>query len=423
MIYPLKTVPNYSRSKRCPLNAMPQNNFLSPYLIPALFLFGLLVYIVTDSHYYGEMVMAGGAYKYISATSILAFSMCILSTTAGIYLGCAPSGALKRKFSEFEPDFFTRLLSITRLIVVGCAVMLVVSHYQQGDLLEKVFSGDINNFRESFDENATLTDRLILTLRHLIYVWGSTLFFSTKKMRLRYLVEILLVAVIIGLLTQSRLMVVTLIAVLLVSYARNNHIKTRFLFAFTLAAFGFLGFVTFVRSYAFSGELDSESFTFILVEILRYFITPYGYSLAIIDLSGINLEYGMQQILSFFLISFGKFFGQFDESINTSFIGSISPYYYPSLNQIGSVGSMVYGFGVAFSQVIFLFIGYLLGTFSRRFSKGHPVSVVIYPILFAIALDLIRFPSIFSGALPTCLLFTLAYRLYWIARYNSRVSF
>lgn len=404
---------------------MKTNLFWSPYFIPVLFVAGFIFYYILDPLYYYNIVMSGGAYKFMSAISGVGFLICIISMSVGIYAGNASSITKILSHDENEHRFYVKLRQVTRLIVILSAIMLFLSHYIQGDLIEKIVSGDLNNFKDSFEENASLSDKLILTLRHLIYIWGASLFLEPSKVRLWELFEIIFTSVVIGLLTQSRLMVVTLIVVLLVSYARTTYIKSKILLIFIGVIFTFLGMITFVRSYAFSGEFNSESFEFILIEILRYFITPYGYSHAIIELSAPNFEYGFQQLFSFFLISIGKFMGLFDESINMSYVRYISDYYYPSLNQIGAVGSIVFGFGIVFSQPIFFLIGYVLGYFYKRYTRGGPISVIFYPILYAFALDLIRFPSLFSGAVPTCLLYIAVFRLSWKACNNitrSRIS-
>lgn len=381
-------------------------NPFSPYAIPLLLAIGLVVYALVDPAYYRNVILYGGAEKYLTATSFVVFALAIGCMSLGIYVGDRGFG-LRYRLTELSTTDIDTIRWFSILLSCVSAAILLNVQFSDVRFVENLLAANINQFKEAFNEGATFVEKIGLTLRHLIFTWAAAALCPRSRVPRLELVIMMGTAIVIGTLIQSRLLVVTLVVVLLVNYYRNRKIALGAMTLFVSACLAFLALGTFVRSFALEGKLDSETLQFIFLEIARYYLTPFGYSLAIIDLTEPNLEHGVQTVFGFFLLSIGKFFGAFDEQLNFAYADDIAPYYYESLNQIGSVGALHYGFGPIGLFFWYFAIGLVLGKSFHHYRTRRDINILAYPIMFAVALDMVRFSSLFSGPVPTCLVFVV----------------
>ena len=376
---------------------------LSPLALVTLLFLGLAIYLSIDPIYYNEKVLFGGAMKYESLTSSVAFIISIFSLLIGVYIGNRRLGVGKTIRIDSEDLNFLRKSSAT-LVFISIAILIKVQ-IENGDVINQLLLANINDFKKNFNDNASIIEKLALALRHLILVWGATIQFNNQRSIKYEVATVLFAALLIALFTESRLIVATLGVVLISNYYRTRPISLWIISKYTMLIISFLAIGTMIRVFALEAKFDSDVLEFLMLEIIRYFLTPFGYSLAIIDQTYPNFEYGIQTLLSFFLLSFGKFFGSFDEDLNFTYIDFISPYYYSSLNQIGSVGALSYGFGVPGLVIIYFAIGIFMGNSYFHYRRTTGFNLIIYPIVFASSLDMVRFLSLASGPAPTCMLF------------------
>lgn len=378
---------------------------LSPLALCILLTLGITIYLTVETSYYNEGVLFGGAMKYVSLTSSIAFVISICALFIGIYIGNRRLG--NTKTVNLNSEDLKYLKKSSAILVFISIITLIKVQIENGDVINQLLLANINDFKKTFNDNASIPEKLALTFRHLILVWGATIQFNNQKSIKYEVATVLFVALLIALFTESRLIVATLGVVLIANYYRTRPISWGMIAKFTVFIISFLAAGTMLRVFALEAKLDAESLEFLVLEIIRYFLTPFGYSLAIIDLTEPNFEYGIQTLLSFFLLSFGKFFGSFDEELNFAYIDFINPYYYSSLNQIGSIGALSYGFGVPGLILIYLVIGVVMGSSYFHYRKTMGFNLVLYPIIFASSLDMVRFLSLVSGPVPTCMLFVL----------------
>lgn len=390
---------------------MKKNNIsflLSPYAIPVLMLTGLFFYFFIESGYYQWKILFGGAKKYESFSSYSVFLLMLAVYVMGMYLGSRIGlGKIGLRPIANERDFLVLKRTSAFFVFVSAATLLLVQ-LRNGTLWANLSVGNITEFKDVIIEGSGVFELLALTFRHLIYLWAACINFEKEGVNKIEILILLFLGLMIGLFTESRLMIATLAVVLIVNYYRSRRLHNRTIILFAVLILSFLALGTLFRIFSLNAEFSFDTFEVLFLETVRYFITPFGYSLALIDLSSVNFRYGLEVVFGFFLLSLGKFLGLNDAGLAASISEPISLYYYPSLNQVGSFGQLVFGFGVVGSLWVLLGMGFFMGYMYKLYRSNRGLGAIVYSIFFAVSLDMVRFLSVFAGPFPTCVTFAIA---------------
>jgi oligosaccharide repeat unit polymerase len=372
---------------------------VSPKWSVAIFISCFIIFCVISKDYYETNLLSG--YAILNRGN---FQIAYIALAIFVYCGGIKLGEIGKKNFSFSPiltindcDRLRKISIIISTLYTASTLYLVINIFGIQGVIQ-----NITLLRDDYKNLGGFAANLLLPLQKFLLLWAATLW--TKDWRRLEVAALLLLTIVSALIFQARILIFDACIIMLLQYFQKNKPGSKIVF-YSFAALTFVSLMTMLRvSY-----IDKSSTQILVDEFLKYAMSPFSYTSAIIDNNIYDFYSGFYRLGGFLFLSIGKFFG-FSYELSHSYIDYIGVYYSESLNQPGLIGELYFGFGPIFLFPVVFILGLVFGRLYQGFVGGGASYTILYPIYFVLSVDFIRQESVLYGLFPTILVVLYMYR-------------